>query len=216
MSVLSSPVEIDPDDYNEERWFLPLNLYKCLHDSRFWLSLITRLGFDVSVYGPTSASSIPSLDTLSRYFDSTQLGMMRVFNLFDKDHDDSLTFDEISRGLRQQGMFNRTTADSNAAFSELCSLLQLEPDEDVNPLAKGNSPAKQSKKSEGAVKPPAFLAALRNLRLAAVLAARSIVIEPTKAIPFAPSKSSSEVVLFIHEYREDRLFTRSPLDPVTA
>ena len=62
----------------------------------YWLKLVQRLGIDAAVY---ASASLPSLDTVSRYFDSTQLGMLRVFHLFDKDKDSNLTLEEISRGL---------------------------------------------------------------------------------------------------------------------
>jgi hypothetical protein len=95
-------------EVSESTTRLPSELDQVLGDVQLWLSLAEKLGFDRNVY---QADMVPSLDLLSRYFDSSERGMLRVFHLFDKDHDELLTFEEISRGLKQQGLFLSADAD---------------------------------------------------------------------------------------------------------
>ena len=152
---------------------LPPDLSSRLPIHTYWIDLVNRLGFDRSVY---ATASIPNLDLLSRYFDSTQLGMLRVFHLFDKDFDNNLTFEEIAWGLKQQGIFTLSgSTRADAAFSELCDLLVAG--------------------EQNRVRPPEFLAVLKNLRLAGLFASQP-----------------EELKINIHEYREDQLFSSCPLD----
>lgn len=76
-----------------------------LSDSRFWLELVGRLGFDRRVF---DAEKDPNLDILSRYYDSSDLGLLRVFHLFDSDKDRIMTKEEMIRGLTQQGMLTNS------------------------------------------------------------------------------------------------------------
>jgi hypothetical protein len=132
---------------------LPQHLQARISDFAYWISLVSRLGFDASIYQPSSGTT-PSLETLSRYFDSTQLGLLRVFHLFDSDHDSEITETEIARGLQQQGLYvAQGQPEADAAFKELLKLLT--EDDDV-------------------VHPPEFLVALKNLRLAAIAHERSV------------------------------------------
>jgi Mg2+ and Co2+ transporter CorA len=166
---------LDELDYTQ---LLPLNLSTRLSLHTYWISLVTRLGFDRSVY---QADQMPSLDVLSRYFDTTQLGLLRVFHLFDKDLDNNLSLDEIIRGLKQQGMYNlHGSPSADDAFRELSLLLTTEtPNNSV-------------------VRAPEFLAVLKNLRLAAVLASPRL-----------------DLRLFYHEYREDFLIAHCPVEQPT-
>jgi len=127
---------------------LPPDLSSRIPLQHYWLEMVSKLGFDYSVY---QSSSLPNLDILSRYFDSTQLGMLRVFHLFDKDLDNNLTFEEIAKGLKQQAMFTLAgTSAADAAFSELCHLLAT------------------AEEPHDKVAAPEFLAVLKCLRLAAI------------------------------------------------
>ena len=156
---------------------LPSELEQVLGDVQLWLSLAERLGFDRTVY---QVDMIPSLDTLSRYFDSSERGLLRVFHLFDKDNDELLTFEEISRGLRQQGLYqNSESSTGQEAFTEICNLTQ----------------------SAGRVHPPEFLWTLRNLRLAALMHGY-----------LRCGMTADELLIQLHEYREDRILSRCPID----
>lgn len=159
---------------------LPKKLQNRICDFVYWINLVTRLGFDASVYQPVSG--IPNLENLSRYFDSTQLGMLRVFHLFDKDHDQTITESEIARGLRQQGLYTlQGKPDADEAFDELVSLLS--EDDDI-------------------AHPPEFLAALRNLRLSAIVHDRQLL--------------STDFRINLFEYREDQLYSACPMEHPVA
>jgi Mg2+ and Co2+ transporter CorA len=161
---------------------LPSKLQGRVSDYRYWINLVSRLGFDASVY-QQSVSGAPSLETLSRYFDSTQLGMLRVFHLFDKDHDQTISKNEVAHGLRQQGLYNLQGKDeADEAFNELFSLISSE---------------------DGFAHPPEFLAALRNLRLAAIVHDRQTSIE---------IMAGEEIRINLHEYREDQLYSACPME----
>jgi len=160
---------------------LPPNLQARISDYNYWINLVSRLGFDASVYQP-SIGSTPSLETLSRYFDSTQLGLLRVFHLFDADHDSEITDAEISRGLQQQGLYNRQgQGDADWAFKELVKLMTQD---------------------DQVIHPPEFLVALKNLRLAAIVHDRSI----------SPLVSGEEFQINLHEYREDQMYCACPME----
>jgi hypothetical protein len=165
---------------------LPRNLQDRISDYRYWINMVSRLGFDPSVYQP-SAGGVPSLETLSRYFDSTQLGMLRVFHLFDKDHDQTITNSEIAHGLRQQGLYTlQGKADADDAFAELCNLIS---------------------EDDGFAHPPEFLAALKNLRLSAIVHDRQSSVELAVG---------AEVRINLHEYREDQLYSACPMEQPVA
>ena len=180
------------------------SLRDSLHDARFWTGLVTRLGYDRSTY---HCDTIPSLDNLSRYFESSERGLMRVFKLFDKDQDSLLGFDEICRVLQQQGLYTdmgRSVADE--AVQQLWRL--------ITPARSGTE-----------VQPPEFLWALRNLRLAALISGRNNQEEFQNSLK--ESKSLSALSLEdtteepikswnVHsfEYCADKLISRSPVgDP---
>ena len=160
---------------------LPQKLLCRISDFAYWINLVSRLGFDPSVYQPVSGG-VPSLENLSRYFDSTQLGMLRVFHLFDKDHDQTITNSEVAHGLRQQGLYSlQGKADADDAFTELCALISEE---------------------DGFAHPPEFLAALRNLRLAAIVHDRQTSTEMI----------GDDIRINLHEYREDQLYSACPME----
>lgn len=164
---------------------LPHKLQTRISDYVFWINLVARLGFDASVYQPLG-NATPSLENLSRYFDSTQLGMLRVFHLFDKDHDQTITISEIAHGLRQQGLYTlQGNEDADAAFADLCHLISEE---------------------NGFTHPPEFLAALRNLRLAAIVHDRQTSAEVI----------ADDIRLSLHEYREDQLYSACPMEHPVA
>ena len=159
---------------------LSSDLEALLSNIHYWLELVERLGYDRAVY---EADADPTLDTLSRYFDSSHRGLLRVFNLFDRDHDSTVTYEEIGTGLRQQGLFsNGNSPEAIAAFQELWRLVE----------------------NNGAVRPPEFLWALKTLRLAAVMS--------SYMRPKSLSQNQEEMRLFYHEYREDKLSNRMPIE----
>ena len=161
---------------------LPSKLQGRVSDYRYWINLVSRLGFDASVY-QQSVAGAPSLETLSRYFDSTQLGMLRVFHLFDKDHDQTISKNEVAHGLRQQGLYIlQGKDDADEAFNELFSLISS---------------------GDGFAHPPEFLTALRNLRLAAIVHDRQTSIE---------IMAGEEIRINLHEYREDQLYSACPME----
>ena len=165
---------------------LPKNLQARISDYKYWIHMVSRLGFDAAVYQP-SVGGVPSLENLSRYFDSTQLGMLRVFHLFDKDHDQTITNAEIAHGLRQQGLYTlQGKAEADEAFSELCALIS---------------------EDDGFAHPPEFLAALKNLRLAAIVHDRQSAVELAVG---------AEVRINLHEYREDQLYSACPMEQPVA
>jgi hypothetical protein len=194
LSAINSP------DYTE---LLHLNLASKLSLHQYWIGLVYRLGFDSQVYQTLSA---PSLDILSRYFDTTQLGMLRVFHLFDKDQDNNLTFDEIARGLKQQGIYtNAGSPTADEAFKELCLLLapaDLQSSSESEPpvFSLGSSRGGDSRPQVvgDRVRAPEFLAVLKNLRLAALFC--------------GPSVDVASMKLHLFEYREDQLFAACPLE----
>ena len=166
---------------------IQLKLQMRISDYRYWISLVSRLGFDASVYQHPMMGGIPALETLSRYFDSTQLGMLRVFHLFDKDHDQTITNSEVAHGLRQQGLYTlQGKEEADEAFNELFSLIAAE---------------------DGLSHPPEFLVALRNLRLAAIVHDRQTAVE------FA---AMEEIQINLHEYREDQLYSACPMEQPVA
>ena len=181
LSALVTPVVDD----NSKLELRP-KLQARISDFKYWINLVSRLGFDASVYQP-SFGGAPSLENLSRYFDSTQLGMLRVFHLFDKDHDQTISRSEVAHGLRQQGLYTaQGKGDSDEAFSELCALISGD---------------------EQFAHPPEFLVALRNLRLAAIVHDRQVSIE---------SIVGDEVRINLHEYREDQLYSACPMEEPVA
>ena len=162
-------------------------LQERITDFRYWISLVSRFGFDASVYQHPMMGGVPSLETLSRYFDSTQLGMLRVFHLFDKDHDQTITSSEVAHGLRQQGLYTlQGKEEADEAFKELFSLMTSD---------------------DGLAHPPEFLVALRNLRLAAIVHDRQSSIE------FA---AMEDISINLHEYREDQLYSACPMEQPVA
>ena len=178
ISALLTPAVVD--DSNVQ---LPPKLQARISDYKYWINLVSRLGFDASVYqgtgGAATTYQLPSLENLSRYFDSTQLGMLRVFHLFDKDHDQTISSSEVAHGLRQQGLYTcQGKGDADEAFSELCALISGE---------------------EQFAHPPEFLAALRNLRLAAIVHDKELLLEDV-------------VRINLHEYREDQLYSACPME----
>ncbi|EER14106.1 hypothetical protein Pmar_PMAR020888 [Perkinsus marinus ATCC 50983] len=158
------------------------------HDSEFWLSMVERLDYDQAVYCNDDGLNFESL---LRYFDCTATGMLRVFDMFDQDHDSEMSASEVARGLRQQALYTKHSAESDLAFHELCGILASRDPRGVlddNP-------------EERIIKPPEFMAALKCLRMAALL--------------HAPEQAK-QIRIHIHEYREDFLYSRNPLeDPVS-
>lgn len=158
---------------------LPDRMKDLMDDYAYWLSLVERLGFDQTIF---QFEEIPSLEILSRYFDSSHLGLLRVFHIFDKDKDTLITRVEIAQGLKQQGFYTLAGSQSaELAFEEFCDLLLT------------------TKKDSTFVSPPEFLLALRCLRLAAV--AHGLV-----------SSKAEEITLHFHEYKEDKIITHLPLE----
>ncbi|KAF4684843.1 methylated-DNA--protein-cysteine methyltransferase [Perkinsus olseni] len=82
--------------------------------------MVERLGYDQAVYCGDGA---PNLESLLRYFDCTATGMLRVFDMFDQDHDSEMSPSEVARGLRQQALYTKHSAESDQAFHELCGIL---------------------------------------------------------------------------------------------
>ena len=160
---------------------LPDRMKDLMDDYAYWLSLVERLGFDqASIF---QFDETPSLEVLSRYFDSSHLGLLRVFHIFDKDRDTLITRIEISQGLQQQGFYTMAGSQvADLAFAEFCDLLLL------------------SKESASVVvRPPEFLLALRCLRLAAVV--HGLV-----------NSKWEEISLHFHQYKEDKIITHLPLE----
>lgn len=156
-----------------------------LTDSRYWINLVERLGYDKKVF---DSDSVPSLDQLSRYYDSSDLGLLRVFHLFDTDRDRLMSKDEMIRGLMQQGLVTDRDAGMVACeeLFELCS----ENGEEVEPLE--------------------FLLALKALRLGAILHPFSLLSESRRN-----AIASREMDIHFHEYREDHILASRPLpDPI--
>jgi hypothetical protein len=163
---------------------LPDRMKDLMDDYAFWLSLVERLGFDRSIFQFVDS---PSLEVLSRHFDSSHLGLLRVFHIFDKDRDTLITRVEIAEGLQQQGFYTLAGSQgADLAFSEFCDL-----------LTRKGGPA------TSVVSPPEFLLALRCLRLAAVVHGYMY--------PQA-GDDEDEIVIHFHEYREDRITTHLPLE----
>ena len=126
-----------------------------LSDPNFWFFLVNRLGFDAAVY---QSGAIPSLDVISRYFDSTPLGLLRVFHLLDKGAESALSRKEMEVGLVQQGLYCKIKdEDGRRAFDDLLKSL-------CESLGTGNA----------SIPVPAFFSALRKLRIAAVFSGRRL------------------------------------------
>jgi Mg2+ and Co2+ transporter CorA len=157
-----------------------------LSDSHYWIKLVERLGYDRRVYDSESA---PSLDTLSRYYDSSDLGLLRVFHLFDSDKDRLMSRGEMVRGLVQQGLGINTNLE----------VLEEAIDELFNLVASPDGP-------ERTVSPLEFLHALKSLRLAAVLYPFSLLTESRRNIV-----ASREMDIHFHEYSEDTLVSLRPV-----
>ena len=158
-----------------------------LTDSKYWLNMVERLGYDSKIY---DSDSSPNLDTLSRYYDSSDLGLLRVFHLFDSDKDRLMSREEMVRGLAQQGMVKNP--DSAVCEAALQQLFELVEDHD------------------GLVSPLEFLNALKALRLAAILHPFTLLTEARRNIV-----ASREMDIHLHEYREDSLEVHRPLkDPI--
>jgi Mg2+ and Co2+ transporter CorA len=152
-----------------------------LTDARYWVKLVERLGYDRKVY---DSDSIPNLDQLSRYYDSSDLGLLRVFHLFDSDKDRLMSKDEVVRGLVQQGLVTDMEA-AKPACDELFDLC-TESGEEVSPLE--------------------FLLALKSLRLAAILHPFYLLSESRRNVI-----ASREMDIHFHEYREDAIKICRPL-----
>ena len=164
-----------------------------MDDYAYWLSVVERLGFDQKIF---RFDESPSLEVLSRFFDSSHLGLLRVFHIFDKDKDTLITRAEIAEGLRQQGFYTHAGSQSaDLAFGELCHLLNRH----------SNSSSRSS--SEEVVSPPEFLLALRCLRLSAVVHG---YMHPTTH--GEEQDDESDIALHYHEYREDRISAHCPLE----
>lgn len=158
-------------------------------DSRYWIKLVDRLGYDKKVY---DTESIPTLDTLSRYYDSSDMGLLRVFHLFDTDKDRLMSKNEMIVGLSQQGF--GVNPDSQVAKSAMDDLFDL--------ISSGSSDA--------SVSPLEFLLALKSLRLAAILHPFSLLSETRRNVV-----ASREMDIHFHEYREDHVTISRPLsDPI--
>ena len=160
-----------------------------LTDSRYWIKLVERLGYDKKVY---DTETIPTLDTLSRYYDSSDMGLLRVFHLFDTDKDRLMSKEEMINGLMQQGFgINQDKQTLDTAINELFDLIS-------------------AGSTDGSVSPLEFLLALKSLRLAAILHPFSLLNETRRNIV-----ASREMDIHFHEYREDYLSISRPLaDPI--
>ena len=152
-----------------------------LPDARYWVKLVERLGYDRKVY---DSDSIPNLDQLSRYYDSSDLGLLRVFHLFDSDKDRLMSREEVIRGLLQQGLVTDREA-AKPACDELFDLCS-ENGEEVSPLE--------------------FLLALKSLRLAAILHPFYLLAESRRNVI-----ASREMDIHFHDYREDSIKICRPL-----
>ena len=171
---------------------LPDRMKDLMDDYAYWLSLVERLGFDRNIFQFTDN---PSLDTLSRYFDSSHLGLLRVFHIFDKDRDTLITRVEIAEGLQQQGFYTLAGSQgADLAFSEFCDLLSRK--------AGGGT-------ATSVVSPPEFLLALRCLRLAAVVHG---YMHPQMGVADQETSEDDDIILHLHEYKEDKIGTHLPLE----
>jgi Mg2+ and Co2+ transporter CorA len=171
---------------------LPDRMKNLMDDYAYWLSLVERLGFDRTIFRFDEDHTF-SLEVLSRYFDSSHLGLLRVFHIFDKDKDALITRGEIAEGLLQQGFYTNIGSQSaDLAFGEFCDLL----------TRSGNS----SSASTYVVSPPEFLLALRCLRLAAVVHG---YMHPTQ---IDNESGGRDILIHYHEYREDKIWTHLPLE----
>ena len=152
-----------------------------LPDAKYWVRLVERLGYDRKVY---DSDTVPNLDQLSRYYDSSDLGLLRVFHLFDSDKDRLMSREEMIRGLEQQGLITDVEAAKPACdeLFELCS----DNGEEVSPLE--------------------FLLALKSLRLAAILHPFYLLAESRRNVI-----ASREMDIHFHEYREDSIKLSRPL-----
>ena len=171
---------------------LEKNMRDLLTDSKYWISMVERLGYDKKVF---DSESIPNLDLLSRYYDSSDLGLLRVFHLFDSDKDRLMSKDEMLRGLAQQGMM--TNPDSRVSKLAFDELFELVTDDDPET-------------GERDVSPLEFLNALKALRLGAILHPFTLLTEARRNVV-----ASREMDMHLHEYREDHLSVMRPLsDPI--
>ena len=158
-----------------------------LTDSKFWIRMVDRLGYDRKVFD--SDDAIPSLDHLCRYYDSSDLGLLRVFHLFDSDRDRLMSKEEMERGLVQHGLITDVVR-ARPAVEELFELCSDSGKEVVSPLE--------------------FLLAMKALRLAAILYPFSLLSEKRRNVI-----ASREMDLHFTEYREDFINTARPLaDPI--
>jgi hypothetical protein len=174
---------------------LPDRMKDLMDDYAYWLSVVDRLGFDQS--NIFQFTEVPSLDLLSRFFDSSHLGLLRVFHIFDKDKDALITREEIADGLEQQGFYTKRGSQSaDMAFDEFCELL----------TRRTFSTSSVSSSANQLVSPPEFLLSLRCLRLAAVVHG---YMYPTHQ---EGNEDESEIVLHYHQYREDRIWSHLPLE----
>ena len=175
---------------------LPERMKDLMDDYAYWLSVVDRLGFDQSDI--FQFKEVPSLDLLSRFFDSSHLGLLRVFHIFDKDKDALITKEEIADGLQQQGFYmKRGSQSADMAFDEFCDLLTRRT---FSGSTSTGSTANQL------VSPPEFLLSLRCLRLAAVVHG---YMYPAQ---HHDHDDESEIVLHYHQYREDRIWSHLPLE----
>ena len=156
-----------------------------LTDSRYWIKLVEKLGYDKKVY---DTETVPTLDTLSRYYDSSDMGLLRVFHLFDTDKDRLMSKEEMISGLVQQGL--GVNPDKNVLTTAIDELFEL--------ISAGST--------DGSVSPLEFLLALKLLRLAAILHPFSLLSETRRNIV-----ASREMDIHFHEYREDHLSISRPL-----
>jgi len=166
-----------------------------LTDSKYWIKLVGRLGYDKKVY---DTETMPTLDMLSRYYDSSDMGLLRVFHLFDKDRDRLMSREEVEKGLEQQGLL--ANADKEMAIEALEELLALVA-----------TPATEEDIGQNLyVSPLEFLISLKCLRLAAILHPFTLLSESRRNIV-----ASREMDIHFHEYREDTIHISRPLnDPI--
>jgi hypothetical protein len=176
---------------------LPEQMIDLMDDYAYWLSVVDRLGFDEQFI--FQFEEIPTLEVLSRFYDSSHLGLLRVFHIFDKDKDALITRGEIAEGLRQQGFYTKMGSQvADLAFGEFCDLLTRRSAAAAAPTSVGAT----------TVSPPEFLLSLRCLRLAAVVHG---YMYPSRQNGIF-GEQETDIILNYHEYREDRIWSHLPLE----
>jgi len=185
---------------------LPEQMIDLMDDYAYWLSVVDRLGFDNKHI--FQFEEIPSLEILSRFFDSSHLGLLRVFHIFDKDRDALITRAEIAEGLRQQGFYTHVGSQvADLAFDEFCELLTRRSAHTAAAAAAAVAAASSAGPSSQLVSPPEFLLSLRCLRLAAVV---HDYMYPSRLGVLGDQES--DIILNYHEYREDKIWSHLPLE----